>query len=116
METNVNSGRRLTLIAAALSASFATQAWGNDLPSMGEDSSPWQVDVTYENHTAHREHVGLAKFRNTLQAEFDKKAGNGWGLHGILRGSWDGVYRRSEERRVGKECRRLCRSRWSPYH
>jgi ATP-dependent RNA helicase SUPV3L1/SUV3 len=24
--------------------------------------------------------------------------------------------RRSEERRVGKECRRLCRSRWSPYH
>ena len=24
--------------------------------------------------------------------------------------------RRSEERRVGKECRCLCRSRWSPYH
>ena len=23
---------------------------------------------------------------------------------------------RSEERRVGKECTRLCRSRWSPYH
>ena len=22
----------------------------------------------------------------------------------------------SEERRVGKECERLCRSRWSPYH
>jgi hypothetical protein len=26
------------------------------------------------------------------------------------------VHCRSEERRVGKECRRLCRSRWSPYH
>jgi hypothetical protein len=26
------------------------------------------------------------------------------------------VRNRSEERRVGKECRRLCRSRWSPYH
>ena len=25
-------------------------------------------------------------------------------------------YTRSEERRVGKECLRLCRSRWSPYH
>ena len=25
-------------------------------------------------------------------------------------------YGRSEERRVGKECRALCRSRWSPYH
>ena len=24
--------------------------------------------------------------------------------------------RRSEERRVGKECRMPCRSRWSPYH
>ena len=23
---------------------------------------------------------------------------------------------RSEERRVGKECSELCRSRWSPYH
>ena len=23
---------------------------------------------------------------------------------------------RSEERRVGKECRQRCRSRWSPYH
>ena len=26
------------------------------------------------------------------------------------------AYQRSEERRVGKECLRLCRSRWSPYH
>jgi proteic killer suppression protein len=32
-----------------------------------------------------------------------------------LRGDRKGQYR-SEERRVGKECRRLCRSRWSPYH
>ena len=32
-----------------------------------------------------------------------------WTLDNILR-------RRSEERRVGKECLRLCRSRWSPYH
>ena len=28
----------------------------------------------------------------------------------------DEVADRSEERRVGKECERLCRSRWSPYH
>ena len=26
------------------------------------------------------------------------------------------VLRRSEERRVGKECASMCRSRWSPYH
>jgi uncharacterized protein (DUF1015 family) len=34
---------------------------------------------------------------------------NGEEFYSILR-------QRSEERRVGKECRRLCRSRWSPYH
>ena len=28
----------------------------------------------------------------------------------------DALFIRSEERRVGKECLRLCRSRWSPYH
>src|SRR3546814_11910787 len=28
----------------------------------------------------------------------------------------DSAPRRSEERRVGKECVRPCRSRWSPYH
>ena len=33
-------------------------------------------------------------------------AGVSWGLLSV----------RSEERRVGKECLRLCRSRWSPYH
>ena len=27
-----------------------------------------------------------------------------------------GVFGRPEERRVGKECIQLCRSRWSPYH
>src|SRR3546814_14821476 len=28
----------------------------------------------------------------------------------------DAFYRRSEERRVGKECVSTCRYRWSPYH
>ena len=34
--------------------------------------------------------------------------------------NWEGWqhidYTRSEERRVGKECTSVCRSRWSPYH
>ena len=34
------------------------------------------------------------------------------GVHGYC---MSGPYR-SEERRVGKECSLLCRSRWSPYH
>ena len=32
-----------------------------------------------------------------------------------LKTDWQKPWR-SEERRVGKECLRLCRSRWSPYH
>ena len=37
-----------------------------------------------------------------------------WLQAGVLE---DGTVReRSEERRVGKECVFLCRSRWSPYH
>jgi hypothetical protein len=93
MKTKLHTGRRLTLIAAALSTSFATQAWGDDLMSTDKEASPWQVDTTYDNHTVFRDNAGLAKFRNTLQVELDKKADNGWGVHGVLRGSWDGVYR-----------------------
>ena len=26
------------------------------------------------------------------------------------------IFKRSEERRVGKECAPMCRSRWAPYH
>src|SRR3546814_13966880 len=45
-------------------------------------------------------------------------------ISGIEQALWDisakalgvPVWRRSEERRVGKECVSTCRSRWSPYH
>ena len=30
--------------------------------------------------------------------------------------SFPNPFSRSEERRVGKECASMCRSRWSPYH
>ena len=47
------------------------------------------------------ENVGVQKLIAQLQAEQSRRTG---------------VSTRSEERRVGKECLRLCRSRWSPYH
>ena len=37
-------------------------------------------------------------------------------IHYVDVGTSGGVWGRSEERRVGKECSELCRSRWSPYH
>src|SRR3546814_7711728 len=37
-------------------------------------------------------------------------------LPGLKRGKPRHNLKRSEERRVGKECVSTCRSRWSPYH
>ena len=37
-------------------------------------------------------------------------------LNGLTLTNTNPVTSRSEERRVGKECPRVCRSRWSPYH
>ena len=34
----------------------------------------------------------------------------------VIKEHFEAKLDRSEERRVGKECLRLCRSRWSPYH
>ncbi|WP_025917304.1 DUF1302 family protein [Herminiimonas sp. CN] len=85
-------GVPLAMVVAAMAIAGQVSAADN-LPSLGEEASPWNVDVTYENHTARRESVGLAKFRNTLQVEADKSLSDGWGLHSILRGSFDGVYR-----------------------
>ena len=38
--------------------------------------------------------------------------------HGVRQATEFGAHcmQRSEERRVGKECLSVCRSRWSPYH
>src|SRR3546814_18471499 len=42
--------------------------------------------------------------------ELGEDAFEGFGLVGLH------AQRRTDERRVGKECVRTCRSRWSPYH
>ena len=39
-----------------------------------------------------------------------------WPKDGIPDNPRGWLIRRSEERRVGKECGYQCRSRWSPYH
>ena len=39
---------------------------------------------------------------------------NQYFIHAKMCQNWG--FERSEERRVGKECRTVCRSRWSPYH
>src|SRR3546814_15889172 len=39
-----------------------------------------------------------------------------WGTAMLIWKGYFMTFRRSEERRVGKECVSTCRSRWSPYH
>ncbi|MCL1486827.1 MAG: hypothetical protein MH186_02155 [Marinobacter sp.] len=56
-----------------------------------------RVNGYVENATYGREGVGLSKFRNTLQMEMEKKAGdvgvfNNVSFNATLRGSYDGVY------------------------
>ena len=50
-----------------------------------------------------------------LPSEINYRA-NIYGMKKLGVGRIISVSARSEERRVGKECLRLCRSRWSPYH
>ena len=72
-------------------------------------------------------HVGHVRGRMMKDLWFRYRTFEGENI--VFRGGWDtqGLpvelqaekemgLSRSEERRVGKECRLLCRSRWSPYH
>ena len=46
---------------------------------------------------------------------FGRAARQRWRLHPTTQ-RHGALLPRSEERRVGKECSKQCRSRWSPYH
>ena len=50
-------------------------------------------------------------FRDLLKPTFEPAR-----QRALFSGQYPASCKRSEERRVGKECPVLCRSRWSPYH
>jgi hypothetical protein len=87
------------LCVAAIACAQEAGSGSASLPNLGAEVEPWKVDVYYENDTRYRgkdytgDRVGLSKFRNTLQAEADKRLGSGWAFRGVLRGTYDGVYR-----------------------
>ena len=57
-----------------------------------------------------------ARFTSELWQTMHKSFGSRLDMSTAYHPQTDGQSERSEERRVGKECLRLCRSRWSPYH
>ena len=73
------------------------------IPNIPDESVPFGKDDS-ENPEDHR-------WGTPRQFDFDPRAH--WDLGTDLSRL---LLERSEERRVGKECLRLCRSRWSPYH
>ena len=68
--------------------------------ALDEFGISYEMDVT----SAHRSPDRTADFARKALAR---------GIRVIIAGAGGA---RSEERRVGKECVSLCRSRWSPYH
>ena len=58
--------------------------------------------------------IGVAVLDRSDNVVLDNEAGRQMGI--ALAGKPPTLPLRSEERRVGKECTVLCRSRWSPYH
>ena len=61
---------------------------------------------------------GLDGFSNWYQIQAQEERDHAMLFLQYLQNNNEKIARthRSEERRVGKECLRLCRSRWSPYH
>lgn len=96
---NMAVARRSMALRAALSIVATGMLGYASAEPVADVTSPWQVDLYYENATHFRgedatgDNVGLSKFRNTLKADARKSLGDGWNFRGIFRGTFDGVYR-----------------------
>src|SRR3546814_9526851 len=74
--------------------------------------SDWSSDVCSSDLAGSQARPGLSQARTATghaRAGHRLRLGRGTEVRGR-------ALRRSEERRVGKECVSTCRSRWSPYH
>ena len=77
---------------------------------LGRSATPRDVE-RFDAREAYAAH-GAELYRFALRQLGDGGAAQDVVQEVFLR-AWRG---RSEERRVGKECTSVCRSRWSPYH
>ena len=104
INTNIAAQRGAQLLAESssnLNKSLARLSSGSKITSPEDDAAGLAVSLRFDAQVnrinATSNNVGNAVSYTQTQDGFLQKT-------------------RSEERRVGKECLRLCRSRWSPYH
>src|SRR3546814_20307380 len=94
---------------------------------MSDDAGQYRIlgpEFAHHESVNHRidEYVRGDAYTNTIEGYFSllKRGVNGTYHHvsstHLKRYLAEFDFRRSEERRVGKECVSTCRSRWSPYH
>src|SRR3712207_9366180 len=81
-----------------------------------ERTTAWVYSVGWTQHSVGAQYIRTCSILQTLLGNIGRPGGGILALrgHASIQGSTDvpTLYNRSEERRVGKECR----SRWSPYH
>src|SRR3546814_9139653 len=75
--------------------------------------SDWSSDVCSSDLTDVPVHIEIGDHAKFDELTFDEVSGQGDALR-LVELARD--RKRSEERRVGKECVSTCRSRWSQYH
>ena len=91
-----------------------------DMPPL----TPQQILDRQVRGAAARGSQAAPNYNVSRRSDFDKALQNPYAANetwyempkGRFLGGISGIQVRSEERRVGKECVSLCRSRWSPYH
>src|SRR3546814_12359125 len=98
MQEIVASVKRVTDIMGEISAASEEQSGGIDQVNRAVS----QMDEVTQQNAALVEEAAAAA--GSLQEQAQRLA------------EAVAVFKRSEERRVGKECVSTCRSRWSPYH
>src|SRR3546814_12236477 len=111
------------MVGSAIHRKLTAQGYGNLLLRTSDELDLRNQQAVADFFAAERpDYVFLAAAKvggilanNTLRADFLYE--NLAIQNNVIHQAYvQGVKKRSEERRVGKECVSTCRSRWSPYH
>ena len=122
---NAHTGNRSNphgVTAQQIGAAPAGYGYGGEIPNLITASSDQELNTKLDGLLAGMPNFSARNVRITHNGNQIVNGVFGMGGQGTLYGTLYkhsndyAILSRSEERRVGKECRIGCRSRWSPYH